>query len=122
MPVQVRVHLLPRDGGDHQAGRHRAQDHQDQNDRGPVQVQLRQEAVQPDTSQNHVRQRGRHHHRQSLVADQEAVDAQKAALQVARGRWMWVLPHRWGGHMNSNEVTDIPDYFSGAEVPTCALL
>ena len=35
---------------------------------------------------------------------------------------MWDFPPRYEGHVNRNEVTDVPDYFSGAAVPTCALL
>lgn len=38
MPVQVRVHILPRDRGDHQTGWHRAEEHHHQDDRGPVQI------------------------------------------------------------------------------------
>ncbi len=59
LPVPLPLHLLPRDGGDQQADRHRPQEHHAQDDRRPLQVQLGQEAVQSDTSQDHVGQRGR---------------------------------------------------------------
>lgn len=50
MPVSRSLHLLPRDRRDQQADGHRPQEHHTQDDRWPLQVQLRQEAVQPDTS------------------------------------------------------------------------
>lgn len=50
MPVSRSLHLLPRDRRDQQADGHRPQEHHTQDDRRPLQVQLRQEAVQPDTS------------------------------------------------------------------------
>lgn len=72
LPVPLSLHVLPRDGGDQQADGHRAQEHHAQDDRRPLQVQLGQEAVQSDTSQDHVGQRGRRDHPQPSLANQEA--------------------------------------------------
>lgn len=72
LPVPLYLHLLPRDGGDQQAGRHRPQKHHTQDDRRPLQVQLGQEAVQSNTSQDHVSQRRRCDDSQPPLANQEA--------------------------------------------------
>lgn len=72
LPVSLSLHLLPRDGGDQQADRHRPEEHHTQDDRRPLQVQLGQEAVQSDTSQDHVGQRGCGDHPQPSLANQEA--------------------------------------------------
>lgn len=71
LPVPLSLHLLPRDRGDQQADRHWPQEHHTQDDRRPLQVQLRQEAVQSDTSQDHVGQRGRGDHPQPSLANKE---------------------------------------------------
>ena len=78
LPVPLALHLLPRVGRHHQADGRRAQEHQPQDDRGPVQVQLGQEAVQPDPGQDHVGQRGRPHHPRPPLADQETPHAQES--------------------------------------------
>lgn len=72
LPVPLSLHLLPRDRGDQQAGRHRPQEHHTQDDRRPLQVQLGQEAVQSDTSKDHVGQRGCGDDSQPPLANQEA--------------------------------------------------
>ncbi|XP_059533297.1 calmodulin-regulated spectrin-associated protein 2 isoform X2 [Myotis daubentonii] len=85
LPVPVSVHLLPGDGGHRQADRDRPQVHQQEDDRGPLQVQLRQEAVQPHSREDAVGQRGRHHHPQPPVAEQAARDTQEAAAHEGVG-------------------------------------
>lgn len=72
LPVPLPLYVLPRDRGDQQADRLRPQEHHAQDDRQPLQVQLRQEAIQSDTSQDHVGQRGRGDDPQPSLANQEA--------------------------------------------------
>ena len=79
LPVPLALHLLPRVGGDEQADRHRPEEHHTQDDRRPLQVQLGQEAVQSDTGQDHVGQRGRRDHSQPPLANQEATHPEKSS-------------------------------------------
>lgn len=68
LSVQGALLVLPRHRGDHKADRHWTQEHQQEDDRQAVQVQLGPKAVHRYPRQDRFGQRGRHHDPQPPVA------------------------------------------------------
>lgn len=101
LPVPGTLLLLPRHGGDPQADGHRTQEHQQEDDRQAVQVQLGPQTVHRHPCQDCVGERGRPDHPQPPVAGQEKRCAKENGEVADRFQICAVLSHRpaWPGNL-----------------------